>query len=325
MSSNIPLIETLQDAVILKPASGGVASAKPVVSVVTVCFNPLRNGREMLFAKNLDSVQQQTGVSVEHIIVDGASDDGTLDFINRYDNARHDMCLLSKGDSGIYDAMNRGIALAQGKYVTFLNSDEFYHCPEGLALSVKALEKSRCTFSFAPIVPEGSRFGHRLHRHPEHHLHRILIFPTIPHQSMLYLRSALVELGGYDPTYLMGGDHDLTLRLIAARKKACFVNTAFVTFASGGFSTQNVALKLREKERRVRNFHREVFGVEFSDEEIETLVRRYRYPPRYLSVYVASQHLIRRTFVAGLPKTIRQSLVCHFNFWKYYLKCLLSI
>ena len=292
MSSNIPLIETLQDAVILKPASGGAASAKPVVSVVTVCFNPLRNGREMLFAKNLDSVQQQTGVSVEHIIVDGASD---------------------------------GIALAQGKYVTFLNSDDFYHCPEGLALSVKALEKSRCTFSFAPIVPEGSRFGHRLHRHPEHHLHRILIFPTIPHQSMLYLRSALVELGGYDPTYLMGGDHDLTLRLIAARKKACFVNTAFVTFASGGFSTQNVALKLREKERRVRNFHREVFGVEFSDEEIETLVRRYRYPPRYLSVYVASQHLIRRTFVAGLPKTIRQSLVRHFNFWKYYLKCLLSI
>lgn len=322
-SSDILSAQTLQNEVLLKP--GKTPQAAPDVTVVTVCYNPLKAGREELLRQNLHSVQQQTGVLVEHLIIDGASTDGTLELISKYHNTNYDIRILSLPDNGIYDAMNRGIALAKGKYVTFLNSDDYYHRNDGLALSVKALEQSGCTFSFAPIVPEGSRFSHRLHRHPEHHLHRILIFPTIPHQSMLYLRSALVELGGYDPTYLMGGDHDLTLRLIAARKKACFVNTAFVTFASGGFSTQNVALKLREKERRVRNFHREVFGVEFSDEEIETLVRRYRYPPRYLSVYVASQHLIRRTFVAGLPKTIRQSLVCHFNFWKYYLKCLLSI
>lgn len=324
MSSDIPSLDVLQGSLFRKPASKDSVCTEPMVSVVTVCLNPLREGRKTLLVKNLDSVQQQEGVKVEHIIVDGASDDGTLDFLQQYKNVRHDIHILSKADSGIYEAMNRGIALSRGKYVTFLNSDDFYHCPDGLALSVKALEESGCDFSFAPILPAGSRFLHRLHRHPERHLHRIFIFPTIPHQSMLYRRTALVEVGGYDPSYRMGGDHDLTLRLIAAGHKACFVDKAFVTFAAGGFSTQDSALKLREKMRRVRRFHKDVFGVEFSDKETETLVRHYRYPRRYLSVYVASQRMIDRTFV-GVPRGLGMRLLHSFNFWKYYLKCLLGI
>ena len=323
MSSNIPSLETLQDNLFLKPATDGSNDAEPIVSVVTVCFNPLKDGREELFLKNLESVQKQT-CAVEHIIIDGASNDGTLDLVKHYANQRHEIRLFSKADTGIYEAMNRGIAIARGKYITFLNTDDYYHQPDGLSLSVKALEDSGCSFSFAPILPSGSRFLHRLHRHPERHLHRIFVFPTIPHQSMLYRRATLIELDGYDPSFRMGGDHDLTLRLIASGHKGCFVGKAFVTFAAGGFSTQDAALKLREKMRRVKNFHHEVFGVEFSDKETETLVRRYRYPRRHLSVYVASQELIDKTFV-GVPQTLCQRLLHGFNYWKYYFKCLLGI
>lgn len=295
-----------------------------MVTVVTVCFNPLKSGRQELFAKNLDSVQQQSGVTIEHLIIDGASSDGTLEFLKAYENNNYDIRILSKVDSGIYEAMNRGIALSRGKYVTFLNSDDFYHRYDGLALSVKALEESGCCFSFAPILPAGPRLLHQLHRHPQRHLHRIFLFPTIPHQSMLYRHTTLIEIDGYDPTYLMGGDHDLTLRLIAAGHKACFVDEPFVTFAAGGFSTQNATLKLHEKMRRVRSFHQKVFGVELPDKEVETLVRHYRYPRRYLSIYVASQQMIDQTFV-GVPQNLWQRLLHSFNYWKYYLKCLLGI
>ncbi|MBO7137964.1 MAG: glycosyltransferase [Bacteroidaceae bacterium] len=324
MFSNISSIEALKNDTILKSASGNAACAEPMVSVVTVCFNPLKDGREELLVKNLESVQQQVGVTVEHLIIDGDSSDGTLDFLKTFDNKRHNIRILSKADTGIYDAMNRGIALSSGKYVTFLNSDDFYHRPHGLALSVKALEESGCSFSFAPILPAGSRFLHQLHRHPQLHLHRIFISPTIPHQSMLYRRSTLVELDGYDPSYRMGGDHELTLRLIAAGHKACFVEGAFVTFAEGGFSTQNNTLKIHEKKRRVRRFHKKVFGVEFSNEDIDTLVRRYRYPRKYLSIYVASQRMIDQTFV-GIPQSLWVRLLHRFNFWKYYLKCQFGI
>lgn len=321
-SSDILSAQTLQDDVLLKP--GKTPQASPDVTVVTVCFNPLKSGREELLRKNLYSVQQQTGVLVEHLIIDGASTDGTLELLSQYRNANYDIRILSKPDTGIYDAMNRGIALAKGKYVTFLNSDDYYHRNDGLSLSVKALEQSGCTFSFAPIKPAGSPLLHQLHRHPQRHLHRLFIFPTIPHQSMLYRRSALVEIGGYDASYQMGGDHDLTLRLIAAGHKGCFVNTPFVTFASGGYSTQDAALKRQEKVRRVRRFHEEVFHIQFTDAEIETLVCHYRYPRRYLHVYVASQKLIDRTFF-GIPQSLSQRFLHGFNYAKYYLKCVLGI
>ena len=224
MSSNRLSIETLQGDLILKPAVEGTAS-DPVVSVVTVCFNPLKDGREELFVKNLDSVQEQTGVTVEHIVVDGASTDGTLDLVRQYDNPHHEIRLFSKADSGIYEAMNRGIALARGKYITFLNTDDFYHQSNGLALSVKALKESNCSFSFAPIQPTGSRFRHRLHRHPESHLHRFFLFCTIPHPSMLFLKSSLMEIDGYDCSYQLAADYDMMLRLVAANslELICFI------------------------------------------------------------------------------------------------------
>lgn len=324
MFSDIPSPEKFQGEVILKQASSTANQSIPDVTVVTVCFNPLKEGRRELFRKNLDSVQEQEGVIVEHLIIDGASTDGTLDFLASYNNHNQDIRILSQPDSGIYEAMNRGIALSRGQYITFLNSDDYYHKNDGLALSVKALQESGCSFSFAPILPAGSPFLHRLHRHPEQHLHRIFIFPTIPHQSMLYRRTTLVEVGGYDSSYRMGGDHDLTLRLIAAGHKGCFVDKAFVTFASGGFSTQDPKLKLSEKIRRVKRFHQEVFGIELSDKETEKLVLHYRYPRRYLSIYVASQRMIDQTFV-GVPQGFGQRILRCFNYWKYYLKCLLGV
>ena len=121
----------------------------------------------------------------------------------------------------------------------------------------------------------------------------------------------------------MGGDHELTLRLIASGHKGCFVGNAFVTFASGGFSTQNASLKLQEKMRRVGKFHRDRFGANMTEAEVKTLVTRYRYPRRLLSLYVASQRLLAKAFV-GLPQGAWSHVLRHFNFWKYYFKCLLS-
>lgn len=322
MSSNIPSAQTLQDKVLLKP--GKMSQASPAVTVVTVCFNPLKSGREELFSKNLHSVQQQTGVSVEHLIIDGASTDGTVEFLSKFKNDNYDIRILSKPDSGIYDAMNRGIALARGKYVIFLNTDDYYHRQDGLVRSVKALEGSGCAYTFAPISPSGSSFLHRLHRHPERHLHRVFLFCTIPHPSMLFLRSTLVEVDGYDCSYSLAADYDMMLRLIAVGHKVHFVDKSFVTFASDGFSRKNRELNLQEKEHIVQNFHQKVFSIRLTDKETEMLVKHYRYPRRYLSVYVASQRMIAHTFV-GVPQTLEQRIVQAFNYWKYYIKCLWGI
>ena len=325
MSSNIPSPQMFQGDVLFKPASGAVTRTSPLVTVVTVCFNPIKEGRQRLFVMNLDSVQQQTGIAVEHLIIDGASTDGTIDFLKAYANKNHDIRILSKADSGIYEAMNRGIALARGEFVIFLNSDDYYHRPDGLALSVKAIENSYCSFTFSPVIPQGphTRFTH--FHHPQRRLHKLFVTSVIPHPSMLYRRTALVELGGYDQTYRLAADYDLTLRLIVAGHKACFVNYCFATFVVGGASTQdkNKDIDVKEKIHLVRNAHLVAFGTELSEQETELLVLKGCYPRKYLSLYVASQQLVNRAF-DGLPQGLAYRIVRRFNYLKYYLKCLLS-
>ena len=325
MSSSIPSLEDFKGDLLQKKASEKAIETVPIVTVVTVCFNPLKAGRQELFAQNLDSVQKQTGVVLEHLIIDGASTDGTLDFLKAYDNKYHDIRILSKADTGIYEAMNRGIALARGKYVIFLNSDDFYHCSDGLSLSVKALEASDCSFVFAPVLPKGphTRFTH--YHHPQRRLHKIFVSSVIPHPSMLYRRTALMEIGGFDQTYRIAADYDMTLRLITAGHKGYFVNHCFVTFVMGGLSTQdeNKESDIREKIRLVRNAHCKAFGTELSEEESEFLVTKGWYPRKYLSLYVASQKLVSHAF-CGLPKGLNYQFVRRFNYIKYYLKCLFS-
>ena len=325
MCSDIPSQEEFQGEVLEKKASGKVTQEKPVVTVVTVCFNPLKDGRETLLAKNLASVQQQKDVTLEHLIVDGGSDDGTLKFLIQYNNVYHDIRILSKSDSSIYEAMNRGIALARGKYVIFLNSDDYYHRSDGLALSVKALEESDCSFTFAPVLPKGphTRFTH--YHHPQRRLHKVFVTSVIPHPSMLYRRTALVEMGGYDQTYRLAADYDMTLRLISNGHKGCFVNHCFATFVVGGFSTQNEnhELDVREKTRIVKNAHTEAFGIELTEQESEFLVTKGYYPHKYLHVYIASQQLVSRAF-CGLPKGVAYRIARRFNYFKYYLKCILD-
>lgn len=100
--------------------SDDAPSACPKVTVVTVC----RNVRDML-ARTIDSVDAQTYDNLEYVVVDGLSDDGTVDMLHQRDDSIDRW--ISEPDSGIYDAMNKGVALATGDWVIFMNAgDTFY-------------------------------------------------------------------------------------------------------------------------------------------------------------------------------------------------------
>jgi glycosyltransferase involved in cell wall biosynthesis len=88
-----------------------------LVSIITPCFN-----RAGLVADAVESVRQQDHPDVEHIVMDGGSTDGTLEVLGRYSHLR----VFSQPDEGIYDALNKGLRLARGEVVGFLNTDDLY-------------------------------------------------------------------------------------------------------------------------------------------------------------------------------------------------------
>ena len=125
--------------------------SKPLVTIVTITFNLSKAGREKYFRQCLESVHNQTYENIEHIVVDGASVDGTAELIKEYADKGW-IKYISEPDKGIYEAMNKGVKMADGKYITFLNSDDYYNEKTGVEISVKALEESGADFSYAPVV-----------------------------------------------------------------------------------------------------------------------------------------------------------------------------
>lgn len=322
--SRIPSIEEFVGQLVTKSASVGSKSRDTIeVTVVTVCFNPLEAGRREVFLKNLDSVQAQEGVSLEHLIIDGDSTDGTLDWLKRYDNTNYDIRILSKADSGIYEAMNRGIALARGKYIIFLNSDDFFHNSRGMAVSLARIESFQCNFSFAPVCFSNSSEHHNSPQiAPQRRLHRFLISWCFSHQSMLTLRSCLLKLDGFDISYRSAADYDLLLRMITTGAKGCFVPLAFTTFTPGGFSYSEENAKLIKKECvcALQCFFRDFYSAEMSYLEAEYIFTHCVFPGKYINIYKQIQKLIRERFI-GIPKGPIAQLSRWFNYIKYYLKC----
>ena len=97
----------------------GIKNNEPLISIITVVYN----GEEYL-EQTINSVINQTYKNIEYLIIDGGSTDGTLDIIKKYDN--HISYSVSESDKGLYDAMNKGISIANGELIGMINSDDWY-------------------------------------------------------------------------------------------------------------------------------------------------------------------------------------------------------
>lgn len=245
------------------------------VTVVTVVRNALAEGRETVFRQCLESVAAQRGVAVEHVIVDGASTDGTVDLIRAFAEGHPHVRWISEPDKSLYDAMNKGLALAKGRYIAFLNSDDFYHDPCGLADSVCELTRTGADFSWAPacvLRTDGEPWSDHpwMNPNPQHIFHGM----PFSHQTVLVKTDLMRRMGGYDLTYRSAADYDFILRLVFEGAKPCFVSRQFVTFRAGGWSMTNAELSRREVGQIWSQLYKRYLGYAFSAEEGYRLYRR---------------------------------------------------
>ena len=107
------------------------------VSIITVSYNSAET-----IERTIDSVRFQTWSDIQHIVIDGGSTDGTPQIIERYRDSIKNY--LSEPDNGIYDAMNKGMDLADGDIICFLNADDFYASPEIISNVVASMKQANC-------------------------------------------------------------------------------------------------------------------------------------------------------------------------------------
>lgn len=198
-----------------------------LVSVVTITYNLIKAKREKFIRQCIECVKNQTYPLVEHIIIDGASTDGTLEIFKEYSHLK----VFSEPDTGIYNAMNKGVEHASGKYVVFLNSDDYWQDNRAIEASVDALETNSADFSYAPCsyLDENNNFVGYLYPTME------TFFAWMPfcHQTM-FTKTELVK---FDESFKSAGDFDFVLKLILSGAKGIYVPLNFTTFRWIGMSS----------------------------------------------------------------------------------------
>ena len=212
---------------------------KPVLSVITIVYN---NARDI--ERTLLSVLNQTYDAIEYIVVDGASNDGTLEIIKRYESQI--VKLISEKDKGIYDAMNKGLALATGDYVIFMNSgDEFYSTDTVAKVFATAADADIYYGETEMVNDERESLGQRRHKAPAKFNWRSFKYGmSVSHQA-IYIKRSLVE--PYDPKYQLSADIDWIIRAAKKAKKIVKVDGYVAKYLVGGMSKAKHKQSLLER------------------------------------------------------------------------------
>lgn len=214
---------------------------RPRISVVTVCYNSADT-----IGAALRSVREQTWPEIEHIVIDGASTDGTQDIVTN--NSERISLFLSEPDGGIYDAMNKGLARASGDIICFLNSDDAYAHPEVIAEVAARMTGNGLDALYGDVVffnrdrPQRSTRRYRSgYFSPER-----LAWGWMPAHPGLFMTAAVYRrAGAFDTSYKVAGDYEFIIRALGRNDlKLEHFPEVLVRMQTGGASTSGWRSKL---------------------------------------------------------------------------------
>jgi len=203
------------------------------ITVITVSFNAGKT-----IEATLKSVEGQDYSNVEHIVIDGASTDGTIDIIRK----RKPSCWVSEPDEGIYDAMNKGIAMATGDVIGILNSDDIYAHPGVLSRVAELFKKKDIDACFADLDFINSQ-GKVVRRYSSSRFKpERLAHGWMPAHPTLYVRKSLFsKVGLFRIDYEIAADYEWIIRAFSTHKASwCYVPELWVHMRLGGVSTQGL-------------------------------------------------------------------------------------
>ncbi len=219
------------------------------VSIVTATLNLLKNGRQQSIIKCIESVHNQQNCIIEHMIIDGGSTDGTLEFLKPYVEKGW-IKIYSEPDKGIYDAFNKGVQKSQGKYINFMNSDDCFICRDAVSKSVLALEKGNFDISYSDWYETPDQKA-KFFRKAD--LAAIFFRMPFCHQTVFCKKSLLERLNYFDLSYKIAADRDFLFRAFYQGAKFVQVKTPLVLFSLEGAS--------------------HIYGQTTAEEDIEVLYR----------------------------------------------------
>ncbi len=216
------------------------------ISIITAVYN-----RADTIISSMDSIANQTYKNWEHIVVDGASTDGTLELIRS--RLTDKMILISEVDNGIYDALNKGLSMANGDIIGILHSDDFLSDKNVLQDIVKKFSGTSVDATYGDLDYISNSKPDRVIRHWKAGQYRKSLLRRgwmPPHPTLFLRREVIDKLGNFDTRYKISADYDAMIRyLYTGNISLGYVERVLVKMRVGGESNKSLKkMLLKSKE-----------------------------------------------------------------------------
>lgn len=206
------------------------------VSIITSCFN-----RESTIGQTIESVLAQDYPDIEYLIIDGASCDNSLSVIKHYKNEKRIAKILSEPDSGMYEAINKGIRLASGDIVGLLHSDDFFYNTHVISDIVRIFNETGADFVYGNGLYVDAEHTDRVVRNwvsGRYHRWKVRLGWLPLHPTVYIRREVMRRCGLYDESYKIASDSDFLVRYLYENNLHVeYLNKYFVKMRMGGLST----------------------------------------------------------------------------------------
>ncbi len=210
------------------------------VSIITATYNSAAT-----VADSIRSVQQQSYQNIEHIIIDGVSKDDTLSIVH----AMHQGTLVSEKDKGIYDAMNKGIAITNGEIIGILNSDDYYADDRIIEKVVNLFANTGCDAVYGDLLYVDNTDLSKVKRKwiAGKHNKRSFLFGWMPPHPTFFVKKKIYDQHGVFNLQLgTAADYELMLRFIYKQGiRVSYLNEVIVKMRTGGVSNKTVQNRWR--------------------------------------------------------------------------------
>ena len=220
------------------------------ISIITVCYNSANTLKDTIL-----SVAKQSYKNIEYIIIDGGSKDATLEIIDQYKDTI--TTYISEPDKGLYDAMNKGINLATGEVVGFINSDDLF-CDDNALEKVMSvfIEKNFLDSVFSDVLYVSQNDVSKIVRHWVTGAKRPFKVGWHPAHPTLYIKKKVYDnFGGFNLDFKLAADFEIMLRFLEKHKISSFyLKTPMVKMRLGGKTNKSLINILNQNIECVRAF-----------------------------------------------------------------------
>lgn len=250
---------------------------EPILTVITTTHNIFESKQDESFRLFVDLLKLQTLKNIEHIVIDNNSTDNTIARLQEYQNQGL-LTFYSQSDNGKYDGYNKGIEKAKGKYITFMTCDDFYHDIMALEAMVNALESENADYSYSPSYCRHSKGFTFLYVPSIHNVFQVM---PGPRQCMIFKKTLLEDLEGFDTKFKFMADYDLMVRMMLKNTyRGIFVNRNYTTYTLGESLANNEDASRQEAKDIFTKNYGDLYPL--NDELLETMVNTSEFPKELL-------------------------------------------